>query len=206
MNNCILEFTDLINQCKATMGLFDYLESNKVPLDASDLLRWQYVLAISALDKYIHDIVRIGMVDEFLGRKSKTSKFHSFKITLSASIDINVSKYPGLIMEQEIIKQHSFLAFQDPDKIADALSFIWDEPHKWKIISQTMINPISERDLKIKLKNIVLRRNQIVHQGDCSFNPVLMRQDISREDVINVIEFVKELANAIEKCINTIGT
>lgn len=202
MNNCILEFTDLIDRCKATMGLYDYLASSKITLGASDLLRWQHVLAISALDKYVHDIVRIGMVDEFLGRKSKTSKFNSFRITLSTSLDIIASDYPELEIEQEIIKQHSFLAFQDPDKIADALSFIWDEPHKWKVISQTMNNPISEADLKIKLKNIVLRRNQIVHQGDCPFAPAPMQQDISREDVLNVIEFVKELVNAIEKCIN----
>lgn len=202
MNNCILVFADLIEQCKATMGLYDYLTSSIIALDASDLLRWQYVLALSALDKYIHDIVRIGMVDEFLGRKSKTLKFNSFRITLSTSLDINASDYPEFEIEKEIIKQHGFLAFQDPDKIAEALSFIWDEPHKWKFISQAMSSPISEKDLKIKLRNIVLRRNQIVHQGDCLFEPHLAQQNISREDVINVVEFVKELVNAIEKCID----
>lgn len=202
MNNCILIFTDLINQCNAAMGLYDYLASSKITLVASDLLRWQHVLAISALDKYIHDIVRIGMVDEFLGKRPRTSKFNSFRITLSACFNINGSDYPELEIEKEIIMQHGFLAFQDPDRIADALAFIWNEPHKWKVISKNMNTPISEEDLKTKLRNIVLRRNQIVHQGDCSFAPNPVQQDILREDVINVIEFVKELVNAIEKCVN----
>ncbi len=202
MNSCILVFADLINQCNATMGLYDYLVSNKIYLGASDLLRWQFVLAVSALDKYIHDIVRLGMIDEFLGKRAKTSKFNMFKITLSASLMIKSSEYPEFEIEQEIIKQHGFLAFQDPDKIADALSFIWDEPHKWQAIRRLMKTPITETDLKIKLKNIVLRRNQIVHQGDCSFAPDPIQQDILKEDVVSVIEFIKEIVNAIDTCVN----
>ena len=201
MNNFVSVFNALINQCQTTMVLFDYVESNKIPLDASDLLRWQYVLATSALDKYIHDIVRSGMVDEFHGKKSLTPKYKSFRITLSTLVDITTSEYPGFELEQEIIRQHSYQAFQDPDKIADALSFIWDEPHKWKVISQNMNTPISEDDLKIKLRNIVIRRNQIVHQGDCDFAPIPVQQIILKEDVNNVVEFIKELVYAIEKCI-----
>ena len=202
MNDAMNVFNSLIEQCSTTMGLYTYLESNGIPMDASDLLRWQYVLSVSALDKYIHDIVRIGMIDEFKGIRRETLKYKNFKINLSTFSLIKNSSTPEIEFSNEIIKQHSFLAFQDPDKIVDALSLIWDEPHKWQVISSNMATNISENDLKIKLKNIVIRRNQIVHQGDClSTQYPLQQQIISKSDALEVVNFIKELANAIENSI-----
>lgn len=64
------------------------------------------------------------------------------------------------------------------------------------------ITPISENDLKTKLKNIVIRQNQIVHKGDClSTQPPLQQQIISKSDTEDVINFIKELVNAIKSCI-----
>lgn len=199
MINAMNVFNSLIDQCSTTMGIYEYFESNNVPIDASDLLRWQYVLAVSALDKYVHEIVRIGMIEEFKGEKTETSKYRNMRIDLSTFSAIKNSENPEIEFSNEIVRQHSFLAFQDPDKISDALSFIWDEPHKWKKISMNMTSPISENDLKTKLKNIVIRRNQIVHQGDCLSTQIpLQQQDISKSDTIDVVNFIKDLVNAIK--------
>lgn len=202
MNSAMIVFNSLIEQCSTTMGIYKYLESSNIPIDASDLLRWQYVLAVSALDKYVHDIVRIGMIEEFRGNRIETKKYKSVRIELSIASAIKNSTAPEVEFSNEIIRQHSFLAFQDPDKISDALSLIWEENHKWKVISSHMSTPISETDLKTKLKNIVIRRNQIVHQGDClSTQPPLQQQIISKSDTEDVINFIKELVNAIKSCI-----
>lgn len=202
MNSAIIVFNDLMEQCSTTMGIYEYFESNNIPIDASDLLRWQYVLAVSALDKYVHDIVRIGMIEEFQGNRVETKKYKSVRIELSIASSIKNSNTPEVEFSNEIVRQHSFLAFQDPDKISDALSLIWEENHKWKVISSYMSTPISEIDLKTKLKNIVIRRNQIVHQGDClSTQPPLQQQIISKTDTQDVINFIKELVDAIKNCI-----
>lgn len=202
MNNAMIVFRSLIGQCSTTMGMYEYFESNSVPLDASDLLRWQYVLAVSALDKYIHDIVRIGMIQIFQGNRSETAKYKSFRIELSLATTIKNSPNPEIVFSNEITRQHSFLAFQDPDKIADALSYIWEAKHKWNIISTNMSTPISETDLKTKLKNIVIRRNQIVHEGDCLSTQIpLQQQIITKTDTQDVISFIKELVVAISNSI-----
>lgn len=198
MNNAMIVFRSLIEQCSTTMVVYEYLESKCVPLDAFDLLRWQYVLAVSALDKYIHDIVRIGMIQIFQGNRSETAKYKSFRIEFSLATIINNSANPEIVFSNEITRQHSFLAFQDPDKIADALSYIWEAKHKWSIISSNMATPISETDLKTKLKNIVIRRNQIVHEGDCLSTQIpLQQQIITKADTQDVINFIKELVVAI---------
>jgi hypothetical protein len=202
MRSALNVFDALMKQTKVSDGLYQYFKTQAVPLDLSDLLRWQWVLAVSSLDKYVHDVVRIGMVEEFKGIRPPTPKFQDFKINMKKYDAINCSSSPDVEFENEIMRQHSFLAFQLPDKISDALSFIWDEKNKWDIIVQNMTTIISPNDAKTKLKNIVTRRNQIVHEGDCltTIFP-LEQQPVRFEDVQDVLNFVKEIAGAIYKCL-----
>ena len=202
MINALRVFQALMDQTEVSKGLYNYIDSQRVPIDASDLLRWEWVLAVSALDKYIHDVVRIGMVEEFIGARTKTNKFNSFRIDMIKYANINATSSPEVEFENEVVRQHSFLAFQHPDKIADALSFIWVEQNKWDKISGKMATPISANDLKTKLNNIIIRRDQIVHEGDCFTTALpLQQQQINEADVNDVITFIKELSQAIYDCI-----
>ena len=195
-------FFNLIAQRNVAAGLYEYLSENKIPVDSSDLLRWQWVLAVAALDKYIHDIVRIGMVDEFSERRVHTSKYNTFQLSMNTFSAISSSLTPAIEFEKEVVHRNSYLAFQDPDKIADALAYIWDKPNKWDIISSNMKTLISAKDLKTKLKNIIVRRNQIVHEGDCLFTTMsLSQQPICLSDTEDVIRFITELVEAIDKSI-----
>ena len=54
--------------------------------------------------------------------------------------------------EQEIIKKHKLLSFQDPAKIADGLSLIWNENQKWKQIALKMA--MGENEVRTTLKTI----------------------------------------------------
>ncbi len=198
MTNALHVFRELIKQTQLSDGLYSFLEDKNVPIDASDLLRWKWVLAVSSLDKYIHDVVRIGMVQQFLNQRTITDKYRSFRIDMTKYNSLSMSPTPQIDFENEIIRQHSYLAFQTPDKIAEALAFIWSEPHKWERISQNMATPISAKDLRTKLNNIIVRRNQIVHEGDCfSSNLPLQQQLISKSDASDVVTFISELVNAI---------
>ena len=199
MSSAINTFHALMSQGTVSKGIYSYLDANKVPMDFSDLLRWQWVLSVSALDRYVHDIVRIGMLEIFEGRRNPTAKYKSFRIDLNNFSNITESHTPAIEFEREVIRQHSFLAFQYPDKIADALSYIWDEQNKWDVICSNMATYISSRNLKTKLKNIITRRNQIVHAGDCLYTiSPLHQQPISILDTEDVNKFIAELANAID--------
>ena len=202
MNNAIADFKNLIAQTHTSAVLFSYLQEQKIHIDASDLLRWEWVLSVSAFDKYIHDIVRIGMIQEFLGRRPETEKFKTFHISMPLYTEMKNSSSPELFFEKEIIRQHKINAYQAPDKVSEALSYFWAEPHKWQVISSNMSIPISDKDLKIKLNNIVIRRNQIVHEGDCVSPTFPLRQQIiSESDTQDVIAFISELVDAIHKSI-----
>ena len=96
--------------------------------------------------------------------------------------------------EAFLILKFKTYSFQDPDKISDGLSHIWDESHKWQMIANHMGK--TENDTKNELKNIVLRRNQIAHEGDYLFH-LGSRERIERSDTIEVMDFIQQLGTAI---------
>lgn len=166
-------------------------------IDVSDILRSELVYIISAFDKLMHDIIKQGMIETFLGQRIATPSYKNFTITLAQLDSINNSTLipsPVDIFEGIIINNHNHLSFQDPDKLNPALSLIWLESHKWQKIASCMA--MTENDVKVELKNIVIRRNQIVHEGDLDLLTGIL-QPIRHVDVIDSVNFIDKLANCI---------
>jgi len=108
--------------------------------------------------------------------------------------------------EREIFLKHKTLSFQDPDKITDALSYIWSEEHKWQKIHLKIIQPIStlqvmtEKDIKTYLKNIVARRNQIVHEADINIQNS-SKEIMDADEANNIVQFIDALGKSIYECV-----
>lgn len=193
-------FVELVQDTQNVETLYNYFEHSVVPVDISDLLRWQWVQCISAFDKFVHDVVRVGMVEIFLENRTPTPKYNTFQIDIQTYGDmINNIIDASLIFERKIILKHGFLAFQDPSKVADALSYIWNENDKWGKISNLM--GMSKDDCTTYLRNIVIRRNQIVHEGDYT-DSLSRRQDIFLQDVIDIRDYILKLGQAIYDCVS----
>ncbi len=139
------------------------------------------------------------MLKIFSGDRLPTPKYNMFQIDIQTYGDMSADTiHASLIFERKIILKHGFLAFQDPSKVADALSFIWNENDKWGKISNFM--GMSKNDCTTYLKNIVIRRNQIVHEGD--YTDILSkRQDIFPQDVLDIRRYILKLGEAIYNCV-----
>lgn len=193
-------FLELMNDTQNVEILYRHIKYIVMaPIDTDDLLRWQWVQCISAFDKFIHDVVRIGMVEIFQGNRPATPKYKTFQMDVQTYFDMKSSPLTAVaIFEQKIILKHSFLAFQDPSKVADALSYIWNDGDKWATISHAIGK---SRDYCVTfLKNAVIRRNQIVHEGDY-MDALMKRQDIYEQDVSDIKQFILEIGEAIYNCI-----
>ncbi len=200
MQQSYQRFIKLVKDTENVEVLYNYFDkSMAVSVDISDLLRWQWVQCVSAFDKFMHDLVRVGMLEIFVGNRIPTPKYNTFQIDIQTYGDMTNNLIDaGLIFERKIILKHGFLAFQDPNKVADALSFIWNENDKWDKISNLL--GMAKNDCTTYLKNIVIRRNQIVHEGD--YTDILMkRQDIYPQDVIEIREYILKLGKAIYDCV-----
>jgi hypothetical protein len=135
-------------------------------LDLSDILRASLVLAVSALDYYIHEVVRIGMLEIHRGERPEPPAFSGFQISLgNARAGINAGQNIDSWLEDEIRQRHSYKSFQQPNAIADAVRLISDKK-LWEEVSINMGSPAKE--IKEQLRLIVDRRNKIAHEADIS--------------------------------------
>lgn len=197
MLSAFTEFKSSISRVRELNTLHHHLKNNlQLPNDLSDLLRSEIVYCVSALDKLIHELVRVGMVDIYCNRRPPTGKFDTFAISLQTERNIsNTSIQPAEYwIEQEIVNRHKHLSFQDPKNIADALSLIWNENHKWQKIA-TRVGQ-DQRALKTQLKNIVNRRNQIVHESDIDIFSGT-KNGITEGDTRLIVDFIESLGKAI---------
>ena len=194
------KFERIIYDTKSSNSTYSYVcRVVKPPYDYSDLLRWQWAQVISAIDKLVHDLIRIGMLQIYQGKRPSTPKFISFSITLDILLEIKLNPSQELqIIEKQIILANGYKSYQHPDKIAEGLSLIWNESQKWDKISKNIGQDV--HTVKTFLKNAVIRRNQIVHEGDYD-GYSLDRQPIYESDTNEVVEFIEKLGKSIYNCL-----
>lgn len=165
-------------------------------IDTSDLLRFSLVQGVSAFDHYVHEEVRTRMVQTQRGHHPRAAGFERFKVPLSA-VGAALTGRPDWL-STEVLLQHSFLSFQQPDKVADALRLVTDQP-LWDAVGRHMQRPA--KDVKLQLKLIVDRRNKIVHEADVDPTPPRTRYPISASAVETSLDFLDELVEAIDAVI-----
>lgn len=203
MLNAKKSFDSAIIRIRNIHGLYNHLTTylHYTEETVADILRSEIVYAISAFDKFIHDIVKQGILETYNTLRPATNTYKNFPICMEQMqciLNPQPPANPSQILENIVINNHKYLAFQDPDKITQALSLIWMEEHKWQKIAIEM--SANEKDVKTELRNIVIRRNQIVHEGDLDiFTREL--QAIEAADVVRSVLFIENLGNSIFKLV-----
>lgn len=167
-----------------------------IPEQFDDLLRSQIVYAVSALDKLIHDLLRVGMVKMFENQRPPTARYLSETVPIQhlPLLAAGAIPPPPVRFEEIVREKLSKLSFQDPVKIAEGLSYIWDEGQKWQQIALGL--GMSDEHARRTQKLIVTRRNAIVHEAD--LDPVSnQKQAITRVEASNASSFLLALGNRI---------
>lgn len=208
MDEIFDEFKNTISQIRQTNDVYKYLKDvvKLKDADINDILRSQIVNVISALDRYLHEKVRKGICDMFLGNREITNKFKSFSVSSDTVLriwgDISLTVIDREILINEVVIQSlKTLSFQRVIKIKDALSYLCDEPHKMVIIAKEMDVPGNSdndkrRYLTQKLDLLVERRNQIAHESDIYFGG---KRDICQDDVIDAISFIEKFVSCLNE-------
>jgi RiboL-PSP-HEPN len=186
-----------IRQANELGVLYDHLSNTvAIPEQFDDLLRSQIVYAVSAFDKLMHDLIRIGMVKIFENQRPPTSKYLGETVAIQhlPALAAGAVPPPPVRFEEIVREQLGKLSFQDPTKIADGLSYIWNEKQKWQQIAQGL--GMSDEDAKRKQRLIATRRNAIVHEAD--LDPVNnQKQSITRAEATDIAYFLLALGNRI---------
>jgi RiboL-PSP-HEPN len=197
MHNSVRLFNQNIAEVWNLAAVYDYMSGAiAIPHSFDDLLRSQIVYGVSAFDKLIHDLIRIGMVETFIGTRQATAKYLNEVIPMQVHVDIVAATLPPkeFIFEQAVIRKLSYVSYQDSGKVADGLSYIWGETNKWQKISVAMTS--TEDAVKTTLKLVVDRRNAIAHQADIDPS-TNQKYPISRSESMNAVNFLHSCGNAI---------
>lgn len=193
MNKAIEEFRTSMGRVRHLGGLHEAMSSlTTSAVDASDLLRAQLVLGVSALDYYIHQVTVLGMVAVFEGRRPPTPAFLKYRVAMDSVLS-GTSSTCGWF-ESDIRERHSYLSFQQPDKIADAIR-LFSDVKLWENVALQLA--ISEQDVKTRLKLIVDRRNKIAHEADIDPSFPNMRWPISKPDVDQSLAYIAQICESI---------
>ena len=199
MHNAIQQFRLNIERVRSLGGLYSALSWLTTPVvDTTDILRAQIVLAVSALDHYVHDLTRLGMIEVFNGLRPPTNAFRRFQVTIDAAMIGLMSRGGNSWFEEEIREKHGYLAFQHPDKIADAIR-LFSPCELWPSIASRF--GLSVQDVKNRLQLIVERRNKIAHEADLDPSYPGIRWPISHSDAENTVKFIEDLCEQIHSLV-----
>ncbi len=193
MLSAIELFRENILRVKSLGGLSQALTAmTTAAVDSSDLLRAQIVLAVSAFDHYVHEVTRLGMLEIFDGKRAPSAAYFRFRISLDCvRANYTIERND---LDSEIRVQHSFLAFQHPDKVADAVRLI-SEVKLWEAVGKRL--GMEAGEVKQRLRLCIDRRNKIAHEADLDPTYPKARWPISMSDVENVVNFLTDVVEAI---------
>jgi hypothetical protein len=197
MQSALDQFRVSINRVRDLVAVHNSVKAQATSaLDLSDILRAALVLSVSALDFYVHEVVRLGMLEIHQGLRLEPPAFSRFQISLgSAREGLSVALNLDYWLEDEIRQRHSYKSFQQPDNIADAIRLISDKK-LWEEVGKVMGR--SAQDVKQQLSIIVDRRNKIAHEAD--IDPTLglgNRWGISETLVNDAVDFIEQVVESI---------
>ncbi len=201
MLDILQQFRDDIERVQTLGALYDIFSQQIISaLDLTDLLRSQIVMAVSALDHYIHGITRVGMLEVYDGKRPQTPAFLRFQIKMEATLQgIAAAQGDNRWLDEEIRRNHGHLPFQHPDKIADAIR-LFSTCRLWDSVALEL--NLKVEDVKNQLQLILNRRNQIVHESDLDPSSPGNRWGISSSDSVKAINFIQELGETIYVVVN----
>lgn len=167
MNRTIRQFEANLESVKQLGVIYLAFVDKVTPvINLDDLLRAEFVLAVGALDCYVHDLVRIGMGSVFKAGKGESNSYLNFEVSLDfvKKLLSATSENDRLrLFEQEIRRIQGFRTFQTAENISQALSLIgikaiWDKVGN--------ILGMNSAGVRTQLNLIVDRRNRIAHESD----------------------------------------
>ena len=201
MQAAIDQFRTNINRARNLGSIFETLDSQTTSvLDLSDILRAELVLAVSALDHFIHELVRLGMLEAYRGDRPRTGRFLRFKVSLENALARTADNAGEQWIDSEVRTRNGYRTFQDPEEISEAIRLISDV-RLWVNVSQRMGNTPDE--VKEDLRSIVNRRNKIVHEADMIPSPFEERWPIDKMMVSNAVDMIKKIAEAIYDAVSS---
>ena len=193
------QFSENVARAKSLAGLARSLSGlTTEAVEISDIYRASLVLGVSALDYFVHEFVRLGMLEIHRGKRAATDAHLSFRVSIAAARTGIANTAQDDWLDQAIREAHSWLSFQHPDKIADAIRLV-SAIKLWEAVATELNTQATE--VKTGLSTIVDRRNKIAHEADMDPTNPGFRWPIDSPLVEEALDFIGKTVDAIYKVV-----
>lgn len=200
MRNSIDIFRSNMQSVKELHALHKYFSDLLKAVDLSEILRSEYVLVVSAMDRFFHDIVREKLlkIDSSTISKLNISAQKEFPISLYTvklifeESDANIRKK---LLETDLKRGLEKISFQSSSSIESAMKLIGCKKI-WEQLGKRL--SLYPNDIKKQIDIIIRRRNIIAHQADISNDSTLEKNRIERTDVDEEIAFIEKIVEEIQ--------
>jgi hypothetical protein len=172
--------------------------------DVDDVLRASLVLAVGALDAFVHDRVGEQLVPyikrslrndpDSLGPVEKELK----SVDMRELLRWLTLRRPFVQVRKVVENRIGAESFQHPGKIEEAFHLI-GKKEVWSQVSQG--TGMKTRELKREVAKAANRRNQIVHEGDRekSRRKKGQKRPISRDEVNDVLDLIENVGEKLRE-------
>jgi hypothetical protein len=175
-----------------------------VESDAEEILRAEIVLVVSAFDTYMHDLVREKILNGFFDGSYEELDFSKVDVSgdcLKKILEAKTDIEKKLLLGEEVRRLHALNSYQSPKSVEYVVGIL-NVKKIWSRLAEefkkhTSFETYTGENVKSELGLIINRRNKIAHESD--YNPSAFEKfSIERNDVDNVIVFMKTLVYSIE--------
>jgi hypothetical protein len=197
MKAALNQFQTNLARAWSLSGLAGSVDALTTPaVDVSDIHRAAIVLGVSALDQFVHEFVRLGMLEVQQGNRPSTDSNLAFRVPIVAVKAGLANPTQVDWLDQAIRQAHSWQSFQHPEKIADAIRLV-SNVKLWQDVAKEI--GADATAVKARLTAIVDRRNKIAHEADMDPTNLGHQWPINGALVGDALEFLDRVVHAIYK-------
>ncbi len=196
-------FRNNINRIKKQFKIVDGLQQQNKSEEANDILRFQIVYAMSALDFFMHELYVFSFLKIFKNEMPKTERYLEYKVPLKliekALYDAeNIDTY----LKDAFIELNSNYTFMSSSRIKELLNMIAGNDEFNEAERRLKNKRVIRQHIRLDnlIDHIYERRNKIAHQTDINHGEddknIITMDDV--EYYIDVIDnFVEEIYKTI---------
>lgn len=156
----ILEnFNISLKQIREKRDIIHFLEKHNQSV--LDIRQSQIILLVSALDFYIHDIVKYCFIQKFNGLQTKTKQYHELLIPMNL-VEVAIQKPESTEwLDQAITNIYQYKNFTSYEKIQNQLNTVGISKGNFKkVVAETEV----EIGMPHPIETVRLLRNKLAHQ------------------------------------------
>ena len=156
----------------------------------------QIILLMSALDLYIHDIVKYCIIQKFNGNQTKTKQYKELLIPMQ-SVELAIQNPESSDWLDEVITSiNQYKIFTSYGKIKNQLEAVGLKSKKFNELVLKTESDFGVSDLIEKLRSL---RNRLAHQDQESINS--LGSELTEEKINQYIGFIYQLVQDIHQTI-----